>query len=110
MAKYPKFLECVNPNSDPDDLYIIHTQYPRFIAQLLISDDEDEIMSFQRHFNIGGKTDYKDLSACIGVLEFWDEVKSTGDVQKDADYLAKLMRRCADWYHLTLKSIADEKK
>lgn len=107
MAKYPKFLECVNPNGDPDDLYILHTQHPKFIAQLLISDDESEIMNFQKHFTVGGKTDYKDLSAVIGVIEFWDEIKSTGDFQKDADNLANLLRRCADWYHLTLKDIVE---
>jgi hypothetical protein len=111
MAKYPKFLECVNPNGSPDDLYILHTQSPRFIAKLLISDDEGEIMDFQRHFTVGGKTDYKHLSAVIGVIEFWDNpYKPDLSTQEQADRLAKLLRRCADWYHSTLKDLVDNEK
>lgn len=111
MAKYPKFLECINPNGDPDDLWILHTQHPRFIGKLLISDDEVEIMNFQRQFTAVGKTDYKDLSAVIGVIEFWDSpYDNTKTLQEQADNVAKLMRRCADWYHSTLKDIVDNEE
>lgn len=108
MAKYPKFLECVNPNGDPGDLYILHTRHPRFLAQLLISNDEKEIMEFQRHFNIGGRTDYKGMSALVGVIDFWDNpYKEENTPQKQADNIARLMRRCADWYHGTLKDMVE---
>lgn len=108
MAKFPKFLECINPNGDPDDLWVLHTQSPRFLARLLISDNEVEIMDFQRVFSAIGKTDYKDHSAVIGVVEFWDDPYNSNKTKQDqADSIAKLMRRCADWYHLTLKNTID---
>lgn len=109
MAKYPKFLECINPNSDnEDEVYIVHTQHPRFIAELFITNDENEMMKFEKHFNVGGRTNHKNYTASIGVVEFWDTpMNADKSSQELADDLAKLMRRCGDWYFNALKEIAE---
>lgn len=106
MKRLPKFLEADNPN-DPDGLtFIIHTQPPRFAAQVIICQGE-EYMEIQRHFAAYGRTDYGDYSAVIGIVEMWDSLP-TGTPQDQADLLAKIMRRCADWYRGVLIDIINE--
>jgi hypothetical protein len=111
MAKYPKFLECINPNGDIDDIYILHTQAPRFIAAVLITNDEAEMLQFENQFKACGRTTYKNDTASIGVIEFWDNPWKEGlTPQEQADSIAKLMRRCADWYYPVLKELIDNEQ
>ena len=51
MAKYPKFLIAQNPMADPDSVYILHTQKPRFLAKeerasIEIIDEIDDMLDY----------------------------------------------------------------
>jgi hypothetical protein len=52
MKKHPKFMIAKNPMADPDGVYILHTQKPRFLAKAdknvieIIDDIDDIIASF----------------------------------------------------------------
>jgi hypothetical protein len=49
--KHPKFLIAQNPMVNPDDVYIFHSQKPRFLAKVevdsfIIEDDIDNIFEY----------------------------------------------------------------
>jgi hypothetical protein len=53
MSKQPKFLIAKNPMATPDNIYIFHTQKPRFLAQIEnssfeIIDDIDNMIDYYK--------------------------------------------------------------
>ena len=53
MAKYPKFLIAKNPMAEPEGMYILHTQKPRFLAKVdrnlfEVVDDIDEMLTYYK--------------------------------------------------------------
>ncbi len=70
----PKFLLGDNTKANKDDIFVIHTEYPRFIINL--KDDEIEIMD-----NLIG-SDEEELS--ISVAEFIEEASKFYDDEMKA--------------------------
>jgi hypothetical protein len=70
MAKHPKFLVAQNPMVNPNDVYIFHSQRPRFLVKV-------ENNSF----------------------EIVDDIDNAIEHYKgDATKLEGLIKRMADWY------------
>lgn len=101
--KTAKFLLCENPIADKSDgrLFILHNRTPTLLAEVFHFDINDEISQMQckQKFSIGGTLDYGNeyiVFGCLWVIP--DEKFSTPSVQQQADELAGIMRRMADWY------------
>lgn len=101
----PAFMLAENPITGKQ-LFIIHTGTPYVMAEVFHYDAEDNesIMDCQRNFTICGKTTYLDKTAIIGaVMMIPDDKFLEMSTQEQADKLANLMRRMADWYYAYLK-------
>ena len=86
-----------NPMVD-DRVFILHARFPKFIAEPLHFnlDQEKEWMQFKRESNLGASVDYP--GKLIAIRVHWIE-----DNDQTAQRLAKLMSRMGDWYHAYLK-------
>lgn len=101
----PAFMLAENPMTG-EQLFIIHTGSPYVMAEVYHyeEDDEESIMVCQRNFTAGSKTTYMGETAVIGaIMMIPDEKFLKMDTQEQADKLANLMRRMADWYFAYLK-------
>lgn len=88
MKKLPKFVVCQNKLAAPDKLWILHTQKPRFIAEVMDNcDDEMEHTSTQVTVN--------------GVL-YIIVIQLVFD---DSNIKPELLDRLADWSHSYIKSV-----
>jgi hypothetical protein len=75
----PKFLIC--QNNDSDDIYVLHTEYPRFLVLVVENDDGTISMTSDNMIKI-------------------DEWKPGTDVMEPA----RLMRQMGDWYYEQINS------
>lgn len=91
-----------NPMADPGK-YVIHTGNPVIVARVYIFASEIDAREFSMPIRFGAMTvlngEYYVLAADLIMYE--------GDVpdatQKEADKLAAVLRRAADWLHAYLK-------
>lgn len=97
-TKAPAFLLCENPIADLSDgrLFILHNREPKLFAEVHHYEDltEAQIMDIQRQIPIGGRLDYQPET--IFFTPVWMDGEFT--TQADADKMAGLFRRMADWY------------
>lgn len=97
-TKPPAFLLCENPIADKSDgrLFILHNREPRLLAEVHHYEDltDEQKMDIQRQIPIGGRLDYD--SETIFFTPMW--LDSELATQADADKIAGLFRRMADWY------------
>lgn len=101
----PAFMIAENPMAG-EQLFIIHTGTPFVMAEVFgfHAEDEKAIMECQRNFTIAGKTDYEVGTYVLGAKMMIPDDKFLNlELQEQADKLANLMRRMADWYHAYLK-------
>lgn len=102
MKQLPKFLIAHNVAVNPDSLYLIHTQKPRFIANILPMTGEivqiDKIMK-ELKYNSGVRTNRLPSGEyyIVGVIQFMDNY--------DSDKLPKLMIRTGDWLFNYMKNL-----
>ena len=101
----PAFMLAENPITGKQ-LFIIHTGMPYIMAEVFSfnSTDENAIMDCKRNYTVAGKTEYEDEAAVIGAVMILPDANFLElSSQEQADKLAKLMRRMADWYYAYLK-------
>lgn len=101
----PAFMLAENPMTGKQ-LFIIHTGTPYVMAEVhsFHTADEKGIMDCQRNYTIAGKTTFETHTAVIGaVMMVPDEKFGKLPLQEQADKLANLMRRMADWFYAYLK-------
>lgn len=103
MTKTAKFLLCENPIADKSDgkCYILHNRGVKLFAEVYAFEDaaESEIMDLMRQFECVGKLDYGIETFVFGCLWLLHDAKFIAmDKQAQADELAGIMRRMADWY------------
>jgi len=97
--KSPKFLLCENPLAEQSDgrVFVLHAREPLILAEAFhfAADDEEAQMAAKKFFNVAATLDYSpDEYVVLGALWYREA---------DADTLAKIMRRMADWYESYLK-------
>lgn len=96
--KPPAFLLCENPMINKSDgrLFILHNRYPLLLAEVhhfqYLTDNH--IINIQRQIRIGGRLDYHPET--IFFTPVWIDKEIT--TQADADKIAGIFRRMADWY------------
>ena len=102
MGNKSKFLIAENPMVDDGRVFIVHAQSPIILAECFHFDpaDEDEQMKATSAFEVASALDYDHEYIVIGAL--WVEPHATDNPQRDADKLAGIMRRMADWYEAYL--------
>jgi hypothetical protein len=105
-TKPPAFLLCENPIADKSDgrAFILHNRDPKLLAEVHHFEGltDSQKMQIEKKLPISGRLDYG--SETIYLEPNWlDESTITGTLQEQADKLAALMRRMADWYHAYLK-------
>lgn len=87
---------CKNPVNDR--VFVLHSRAPFILAEALHFADEKEWMEAQKQFEIGSRLEMPDgeliILGCIWMVP--DGKKA--DAQKEADNIAGIMRRMADWY------------
>lgn len=102
VSKQSKFLLCENPiHEDGDSLYILHTREPRLFAEVHHFDAGDEAgqMALKKQQSIYGALEYGEeyiIFVCLWVIGDMKYIGKTA--QEQADELAGIMRRMADWY------------
>jgi hypothetical protein len=102
--KAPKFLFCENPIATASDgrLFILHTQEPVILAELWHYEGltDRELIEKQNQLGpTGAKLEYGDeVILFSSVMMFRGEKFSQLPGQEQADKLAGVMRRMADWY------------
>lgn len=105
--KTAKFLLCENPIADKSDgrVFILHNRSPRLFAEVFSFHlaDEKAQMDCKRQFTIGSSLEHNDEYYVFGCLWVMPEEKfTTKNIQEQADELAAIMRRMADWYEAYL--------
>ena len=70
MAKYSKFMEAKNRMAEPNSVYVLHTQKPRFLAKV-------------------DKNSFEVVDDIDSMLEYYK-----GDISK----VEGLLKRLADWH------------
>ncbi len=100
--KIPRFMIAHNVAADPDGLYVIHTQHPRFIGRVFPMSGEimqiDEIM-MKHDLRLGCRTNRLPSGEyyIMGVVMLIDNI--------DASVMPKLMSRTGDWLFYYFKSL-----
>ena len=100
MKQLPKFLIAHNVAANPDGLYLIHTQEPRFIALVIPQAGEIKTIDKIMHeFPVGSRTNRLPSGEwfIVGVIEFYDT--------PDEDKLPKLMSRTGEWLFNHMKNL-----
>lgn len=107
--KTPKFLICENPIITGDNegrLFILHTQDPIILAELWHYENisESDLMDAMRQLGpTSAKLEYgTETILFTSVLMVRGESFSKLPGQEQADKLAGIMRRMADWYEAYL--------
>ncbi len=85
MSPLPKFMSADDPVNDPDNVYIIHTQQPRFIAKRV--EDEDE-------------------NTHIDIVEEIDDVE--GFFKNDPEKKETLLEELEAWYYDYMDWLEDD--
>lgn len=116
--KLPKFLICNNQMVNTD-LYILHTQKPRFLAKV-IPTNQLELLDLQKQISvkvgelnyfIGCQTRYNNQLYYIGVVEFYyDDKIELPEIDVNAIGSGGLMSRMGDWFYSYLKCIENDSK
>lgn len=103
MTKTAKFLLCENPIADKSDgrIFILHNRTPILLAEVFHFDASDEMaqMDCKRNFSAYGALEYDSEYIVFGCL--WmvpDDKFQKKTAQQQADDIAAIMRRMADWY------------
>jgi hypothetical protein len=106
-SKTAKFFICENPIADLSDgrLFILYNGKTKIFAEVFHFDanDEEAQMRLKSSIEIGATLEYKDeyiVFAALWVLPGKDLVNK--NPQQQADLLAGIMRRMADWYEAYL--------
>lgn len=106
--KPPRFLHMQNRGVSLTREFVVHTRYPAWLAEVFKFSTQAEAIAFEGECiengaTIGGRT-YHDGKTYVLVVTNEFE-KYQGTTQKDADKLARLARRMADWYlYVVLKN------
>jgi len=106
MGNKSKFLIAENPMVDDGRVFIVHTQSPLILAECFHCGADgdytaDAVNELKRRFEVGGGLEYSP-SEYVVVGALWIEPHATDNPQRDADKLAGIMRRMADWYEAYL--------
>ena len=110
MSKLPKFLIAKNELASlaSDDIFIVHTQEPKFIAKV-VKTNAVELLELQqktfvnykgKNYNIGAQTMVKGQLYAIFVVEFLSE-PDLSEIDKTGS--GGLMSRMGDWFHNYIK-------
>ena len=78
----PKFLMCDN-SSFPDDLYVLHTEYPRFLVNVTTEDEDDSV-------------------------EFLDDIEDTEDAEVDVNEVEALIEAAYTFYDTEMDKYEEE--
>jgi len=106
--KLPKFLIAENPMAKSHREFVLHTQQPRMLIEVfdITGFTQKEEIELKKKFNVGGTTEVNGLYFLLTPAIYFENI--TTPTQNDADSLAGLMRRAADWWHAYIK-FEDEK-
>jgi hypothetical protein len=94
MRQEPKHLYASDPKSGRK--FVIKTRNPAFIGEIHEFDNEAASMVVEPSIKIGGKAEHQDRYYVFRLIRFFDDVEMT--TQNDANHIARLMRRAAEWY------------
>jgi hypothetical protein len=93
----PKFLISANPMARPKVLYLTHTQSPFFVAEIKEFDQLTKCVEHEATIAIGGRTSVNNKFYVVDPVFIIHEGETPGNTQENADKMAGLFRRAADW-------------
>lgn len=92
---------CENPiaEASEDRRFILHNRTPTLLAEVHHYEDltNSDSLKIQSQIPVGGRLDYG-LETIFFTPVWLDETDLAGTAQEQADKLAGLFRRMADWY------------
>lgn len=94
MKKEPKHLYARDLKTGRK--FVIKTRNPAFIGEIHEFDNEAAGMAVEPNIKFGGKVEYQGRYYIFRLIRFFDSVPA--NTQEDADNVARLMRRAAEWY------------
>jgi hypothetical protein len=107
MKNIPTFLNFSNERAAPGRAFVLHTGRTAFLAEVYNFETENEVIEFGKEFmeqcKIAGapclgsrsRKPWNGRHYFFAVIAIFEGFEST---QKEADRLARLTRRMADWY------------
>lgn len=107
MSNSPTFLLATNKEAAPDVDYILHTGRPAFLAQVYKFDSEEQRAEFGANYMaqceaagvpcLGSQSrkPWNNAHYFFAVISIFEGIEPT---EKQANKLARLTRRMADWY------------
>lgn len=100
--KLEKFLLAENPMTQSGE-YVLHTRAPAMLLRVVDATDFSEAtrLEFLQNAPVYGATEVNGLYFILVPVIMFSEV--TVSTQFDADKLAGLLRRAADWWHAYIK-------
>lgn len=103
MSKISKFLICENPLVDDERVFILHTRQPMILAEVVHFEgiNDSERMDIERKIETPrwARLDYPPETIYFFMIKLYpDEKFLKMNTQEQADTIAGLMRRMADWY------------
>ena len=100
----PTFMLAHNPMVE-SGMHLVHTREPLFIAKIVHFRDQVDALDYESGLRLMGRTIYKDEYYILDIQLLIRTTAPPDEAQKDADNLAKLFRRAADWLHAALKNM-----
>ncbi|AXE21189.1 hypothetical protein DR864_27345 [Runella rosea] len=92
MKVIPKFLITHNEGASPGITYIVHTQYPAFVATIHRFNDLTALEQFTDTVNHTNFFYLKDLLICLEVVHFLNEFSQV------PDRFSYTLKRALNWY------------
>ena len=110
MNQLPKFMIAHNVAAEPNAIYVVHTQYPAFIAQAIPrTGDIEDVTMLYKQYPIATRTKRIDgIWYIVAVIKWYDIYPDAN--QNDVDRIAKLMSRIGDWFFNYIKTLPNENK
>ena len=120
MKQLPKFMIAHNVAAEPNAIYVVHTQYPAFIAQAIPrTGDIEDVTMLYKQYPIATRTKCIDgIWYIVAVIKWYDIYPDAiypddiypDDIQYDVDRIAKLVSRIGDWFFNYIKTLPNENK
>lgn len=113
--KPPKFLICKNELVKPVQTFLLHTQNPRFLAEICTFESKEMALKWRSNLSeqaphiLGGETLVNGLVIVFYIVEFID-VPDPSDLPQPGRVISGgLLSRTGDWLHAYFKETLKNK-
>jgi hypothetical protein len=99
----PRFMIAENPLIESGREFVLHIKKPALLIEVFDTTDwpKDKYIEALQQFNVYGTTTVNEMDFLLVPVKLFDNPEF--ETQEDADRMAGLFRRAADWWHAYIK-------